>query len=98
MTDALTDTASSMAQDSELMPLVRRMGIVKNILQVNVAKTDDPSIRREDLQRMQALQHVLMCEIDKINAQVEAIVRERPMRESVAKYQRGVTLLKIRRE
>tara|TARA_E500000178_G_scaffold333835_1_gene369186 strand:+ start:139 stop:606 length:468 start_codon:yes stop_codon:yes gene_type:complete len=94
-TEVLLNTFPYMAEDAELMPLMRRMGIVENLLKANIAKTDDPSTNREDLERIHAQQDVLLAQVHKINTQLEAIGRERSMRNSITRVERGVQLLGI---
>ena len=96
-TDVLLDTFPSMTEDTELMPLMRRMRIIENVLQINIAKTYDPSTTREDLERIHVQQENMLAQIHNINTQLEAIGRERSMRNSIAKLERGVGRLGIRR-
>ena len=97
-TEVLLNTFPSMAEDTELMPLMRRMDVIENLLKANIAKTDDPSTSREDLERIHAQQDVLLAQIHKINTQLEAIGRERSMRNSIARIERGARRLGIFRE
>ena len=97
-TDVLLNTFPSMTEDAELMPLMRRMGIIENLLKANIVKTDDPSTNREDLERIHAQQDVLLAQVHNINTQLEAIGREQSMRNSIARVERGVKLLGIFRE
>lgn len=94
-TEALLSTFPSMKEDTELMPLMRRMGIIENLLKANIAKTDDPSTNREDLERIHAQQDVLLTQVHEVNTQLEAIGRERSMRNSIARLERGARLLGI---
>ena len=97
-TQVLLTTFPDMAKDRELVPLMRRMGIIENLLKANIAKTDDPSTNREDLERIHAQQDVLLAQVHNINTQLEAIGRERSMRNSIARVERGVRRLGISRE
>ena len=96
-TQMLLEVYPDMAEDTELMPLMRRMGIIENLLLANIAKIEDPSLTRQDLNRAYAQQDVLLADVKKINNQLEAIGRERSMRTSIARLERGVTRLGIRR-
>ena len=96
-TQVLLTTFPEMAKDRELVPLMRRMGIIENLLLANIAKTRDPSTTREDLEGIHANQDVLLADAKQITTQLEAIVRERSMRNSLARIDRGMTRLRIRR-
>lgn len=96
-TQVLLTTFPEMAKDRDLVPLMRRMGIIENLLLVNIAKTQDPSTTREDLERIHAHQDVLLADAKRITTQLEAIVRERSMQNSLARIDRGMTRLRIRR-
>ena len=96
-TQVLLTTFPNMAKDKELVPLMRRMGIIENLLLANIAKTRDPSTPREDLEGIHANQDVLLADAKNITTQLEAIVRERGMQNSLARINRGMTRLRIRR-
>ena len=96
-TQVLLTTFPEMAKDRELVPLMRRMGIIENLLLANIAKTKDASTSREDLERIHAHQDVLLADVKKITTQLEKIGRERCMQNSLARIDHGMTRLRIRR-
>ena len=74
-TQVLLTTFPEMAKDRELVPLMRRMGIIENLLLANIAKTKDASTSREDLERIHAHQDVLLADAKKITTQLESTLR-----------------------
>ncbi len=96
-TQVLLATFPEMAEDRELVPLMRRMGVIENLLLANIAKTQTPSTTREDLERIHAQQNVLLADAKQITTDLEAIARERSMQRSLAKIDRAMTRLRIRR-
>ena len=72
-TEMLLEAYPDMAEDTELMPLMQRMGIIENLLLANIAKVEDPALTRQDLERIYAQQDVLLADVKKTNNQLEAI-------------------------
>ena len=94
-TEVLLETYPSMAEDKELMPLMRRMMIIEKLLATNIAKTNDPSTTRQQLAEIHAHQDVLLAQVQQINSQIERIGN---MRRSLATLERGAARLRIRRQ
>ena len=93
-TEVLLKTYPSMADDKELMPLMRRMMMIEKQLATNILKKKDPSTTRQQLVKIDAHQDVLLTEWHKINLQIERIGK---MRRSLKILERGAARLRIRR-
>lgn len=100
-THAVADRAPSLVpayttadDEQELTPIEQRMRVIKGLLKYNAQTTQ--SATREELERMKEQQDVWVEELKMINAQLEAIKRDRIMQLSVARLERGVSIMGIR--
>ena len=96
-TAALLEAYPSMTDDADLMPLMRRMGVIEGILQANIQTQQDSSTTHADLVRLHEQQEGLLANVREINAKIESIWWERRMRSSVEKIENGLSRLSIRR-
>lgn len=89
--------------DQELQPIVQRLRVIEGLVQrlrvieghFNAQGT--PSATREELVRMKEQQDVWMQELQMINAQLCQMERDRMMQVSMARLERGVSLMGVRR-
>lgn len=94
-TELLLETYPSMADDEELMPLMKRMMTIEKQLAINISKTNDSSTSREQFVELYADQDVLLAQVRQINSQIECLGN---MRRSLAILERGAERLNIRRQ
>ena len=81
--------------DQELQPIVQRLRVIEGLLHSNTQGT--ASATREELVRMKEQQDVWMQELQMINAQLCLMERDRMMQVSMARLERGVSLMEVRR-
>ena len=79
-----------MANTNDLAPFMLRMNEINRELETFKSKTNDPLISRQQLIEIHERQHILIDEMGRINDEIGWI---RSMRESIARYERGMKLL-----
>ena len=96
-TTALLEPFPTMKQDKELFPLMQRTAVIERLLAATKTKLDDPSTTPKELARMYEEQKSLLANMQTISTKIELIVFERLMYMSIARFERGVSRLGIRR-
>ena len=92
---ALLDGDEIWEGDEEIMPLMRRMRVIYRLIKTD-RQIDNAS--REKLLHMQTQQNEWLEELKSINEELLKLQRDRMMRASLEKLERGYIMLGIRRE
>ena len=87
----------AMKQDKELFSLMQRSAAIERLLADTKEKLENPSITPKELASMYEEQRRLLITMQTITTSVEFLVFERLMRMSIARFERGVSRLGIRR-
>ena len=82
--------------DTELLPIIQRVRVIEGLLKGNAHATASAS--QEELKRMKEQQDTWVEELEMINARLQTMERDRMMQVSVARLERGVSMMGIRRQ